>query len=674
MYRLSISKAFDDRIPPLEEMNAIREIRDQCCLDSGSCFELNRILDSTDTAVEGNFCHAGEQACDEDGHIVALRLQAENLECEFPRAIANLTKLRRLDMSDNYLYGSFQDVYSAMQDIDVESLHFGRNDFELQLPCFPSEGKIRGVSYLDLSFNRIDGQLRSCVFGPNMEIVTLEGNFISGEFPNVLNPSTAMRHLDVSWQEENVADRFNGVLPDFTVWPNLEYLSLAENAFNGTFPPLPDNLRTLRLEKNKLSGPLPESLTWMKGLKLLDIQENQFSGLLPTEMPSTLLSLQLGENLLMGTIPTSSWFKKGNGMFGLTELRLGGNRLTGFIPPELATLRELWALNLTGNILDGSLDAFVASLPQKNKFLQFEAGSNMLTGSIPQDITALYMLRGEVDPPSNRGRGRRPSFVLSGNQLSGEIPASLLKTAAAEQSMMYFDISRNSFVCPSQYLDLTRAEAQWPFLSNSGIGRTTCLDDQGMEVLLADDQNKKKPSSGPDVGMPQVPSIPELPLTTNIPDLPADDLVDSDDLDDKATVVQRQESKNSTAPLLGTDGQVRAELGNKAEDVENNGSSLKGFPITLALIIGGCIVGALLVSVTAFFVIWRYRQKSGKAYLSYDGSKSPTLAAPGIPETRSAVVDLEQPNFGPAAGDGHQFTMTMAERSQSMEDVGQTKP
>ena len=113
-------------------------------------------------------------------------------------------------------------------------------------------------------------------------------------------------------------------------------------------------------------------------------------------------------NHWLSDVPISEWegvIIDDNGR--VTELFLGGNQLSGEIPPELGILANLTRLHLDGNQLSGEIPPELANLANL-KYL--DLGGNQLSGEIPAELDNLANL---ID------------LALNDNQLSGEIPAEL---------------------------------------------------------------------------------------------------------------------------------------------------------------------------------------------------------------------------------------------------------
>ena len=107
-----------------------------------------------------------------------------------------------------------------------------------------------------------------------------------------------------------------------------------------------------------------------------------------------------------------------------TVLNLGGNELTGSIPPEIGNLTNLTSLRLNDNQLTGEIPPGIGNLTNLERLYLHQ---NQLTGYIPQEIGDLTNLT-ELD--------------LSNNQLTGIIPDEICNQGDSSPSL-----SNNQF-CP----------------------------------------------------------------------------------------------------------------------------------------------------------------------------------------------------------------------------------
>ena len=183
-----------------------------------------------------------------------------------------------------------------------------------------------------------------------------------------------------------------------------------------------------------------------------------------TNAAGQVVELQLGGNGLSGHIPPEvgklselTWFNvSGNELTGpippelgglaqLEVLLLGYNRLEGTIPPELGGLPGLTHLELASNRLSGPIPPELGDLDQLT-FLGL--GSNWLSGEIPGELgnlgnlTRLHLwfnsLSGSI-PPALGALTRLRWLDLRGNRLAGGIPVELAQLRALESMQLGYN-------------------------------------------------------------------------------------------------------------------------------------------------------------------------------------------------------------------------------------------
>ena len=175
---------------------------------------------------------------------------------------------------------------------------------------------------------------------------------------------------------------------------------------------------------------------------------------------SQLQWLNLGGNQLTGPIPP----KLGN-LSRLTTLILENNQLTGPIPPELENLSRLEFLWLYGSHRGGG--EVPPELGNLSRLKVLSLGDNQLTGEIPpelgrlSDLERLFLsenqLTGEI-PPELGNLSNLSWLSLEDNQLTGPIPPEL----GGLENLRTMVLSRNtrmSGALPSRLMDLRRLEA-----------------------------------------------------------------------------------------------------------------------------------------------------------------------------------------------------------------------
>ncbi|OMO83241.1 hypothetical protein CCACVL1_11492 [Corchorus capsularis] len=275
-----------------------------------------------------------------------------------------------LDLSYNQLSGELPGFNFAY---DLQVLKLSNNRFSGFIPNVLLKGDSLLLTELDLSGNNLSGPV-SMIMSTNLQILNLSSNGLTGELP-LLTGSCAV--LDLS------NNKLGGNLTRMMKWGNIEYLDLSQNLLTGPIPEVtPQFLRLnhLNLSHNSLSSSLPKVLMQYPKVRVLDLSFNQFNGPLLNDLLNldTLEELHLGNNLISGAIkfPSSS-------ESNLKVLDLSHNHLDGFFPNQFGSLARLQVLNLAGNNLSGSLPTSMADL---NSLSSLDISQNHFTGSLPSKV------------------------------------------------------------------------------------------------------------------------------------------------------------------------------------------------------------------------------------------------------------------------------------------------
>ncbi|CAH9117869.1 unnamed protein product [Cuscuta europaea] len=137
-------------------------------------------------------------------------------------------------------------------------------------------------------------------------------------------------------------------------------LDLSSNSIEGEIPyALPLNLMHLSLALNRFSQRIPDSLSNLKNLKILNLSHNILSG-------------QLGDF---------------SGLGNLREMDLSHNNLTGDLPSSVRGLTSLTSLFLQNNSLTGSV-ILLSQLPLKD----LNIADNHFSGVIPENFQKIRNL------------------------------------------------------------------------------------------------------------------------------------------------------------------------------------------------------------------------------------------------------------------------------------------
>ncbi|CAI0438489.1 unnamed protein product [Linum tenue] len=270
-----------------------------------------------------------------NSRVTSLQLSGMGLKGYLPSDIALLPELRTLDLSFNK---------------------------GLEGPLPPSIGDLRNLTTLILAGCSFSGSIPATVGSlTSLAILSLEYNAFTGQIPPEIGNLTNLSWLDLSYNQ------LVGNIPVSTAdTPGLDSLL---------------NLRHLHVEKNYLSGTIPNRL---------------FSS------ATTLVSLLLDGNSLTGSIPSSLGLVQ-----NLEVIRLDRNRLTGTVPSSLNNLTNLDELNLSNNILSGPFP----NLTGTNHLGFLDLSNNSFdVSSFPSWLSTLKLLS---------------TISLENIQLRGQVPAEM---------------------------------------------------------------------------------------------------------------------------------------------------------------------------------------------------------------------------------------------------------
>ncbi|XP_064982647.1 receptor-like protein EIX2 [Musa acuminata AAA Group] len=383
-----------------------------------------------------------------------IYIRANNLSGIVPSSIGQLSALRELDISSNFLEGNITEAHFfkltnlAHLDISYNSLNvILPNDW---LPPFNAYSIIMSSCHMgtkfpawiqtqtnlgDLSLSGVGllGHLPTWFsdFSKGLWGLNLSSNNLNGPLPSVANDI-----IDLS------NNSFVGPIPlSFANASGLEILHLSHNNINGSFSPFFCNLNDLKildLSYNNLSGEIPTcNKSFPTSLQSLHLNHNNLSGRFPSFLKhcEQLVTLDLAENNLFDEIPT--WV--GENLLYLRVLSLKSNLFYGTIPVHIANLTSLQVLDLSSNHLSGSIPS---SLGNCSAMVEIQHDTTSLlnlfnvSGSYSESI--VITAKGH-DIQYTRILSLVTSIDLSNNNLSGEIPRELTKL----HGLHFLNLSKN---------------------------------------------------------------------------------------------------------------------------------------------------------------------------------------------------------------------------------------
>ncbi|KAK3419903.1 hypothetical protein EUGRSUZ_G00662 [Eucalyptus grandis] len=368
-----------------------------------------------------------------------LILQVNSLMGNIPPSIGNLSSLQVFATSTNNFGGTIPKTLGNLRNLKI--LYLGTNKFVGTIPI--SIFNISALVRLSVGETQLEGGLPSDLGFtlPNIKIINTWHNHLTGPIPKSISNASNLELIQIN------QNNFTGKVPSlskirglyrFNIGSNnlggeqstdldflcsltnstkLKVLEISDNAFRGLIPDCISNLSTtlymFGLAYNHISGTSPSGIGSLINLEILQMQSNNISGNIPSEIENLnkLKHLDLGINELSGQIPESF-----ANLRMLIKLYLDNNNLRGSIPSSLKNCQNLLLLNLSTNNLSGYIPPEIMGLSSLSICL--DLSRNSLIGSLPKEVGKLQ----------NLGKLR-----LDGNRLSQHIPSSIGSCTSMER-------------------------------------------------------------------------------------------------------------------------------------------------------------------------------------------------------------------------------------------------
>ncbi|XP_065628255.1 receptor-like protein EIX2 isoform X3 [Quercus suber] len=382
--------------------------------------------------------------------LESLSLQSWNLGPKFPQWLCSQRRMVILDLSYTQISDmappSFWNLSSQFQ-----YLNLSHNLIHGEIPNSPV---MLSTLVIDLSSNHFKGPLP--YISSNVYMLDLSNNSFSRSISHFfcfrVNETKNIEHLNL---QKNL---LSGIIPDCLMnWNNLKVLNLGNNNFSGSIPASMGSLtylHSLHLYDNKFFGKLPSSLKNCEELVIIDVAENRFAGNIPSWIGhrcTSLMVLSLRSNNFHGHIP-----KELCALTSLQILDLSHNKLSGSIPRCIKNFRAMATTNISNDLnsyrhtitygdylpLESALLVIKGSIREYNTILQLvkciDFSKNNLSGEIPKEVTSLQELQ---------------SLNLSCNLLIGSIPENIGTMGSLES--IDFSLNQLSGQIPSSMSNLT---------------------------------------------------------------------------------------------------------------------------------------------------------------------------------------------------------------------------
>ncbi|KAG2260640.1 hypothetical protein Bca52824_079934 [Brassica carinata] len=340
-----------------------------------------------------------------------------------PIGLENLVELEVLNLAGNTFnhVKPIQDML-MLQDLDLSGNEF--TDLDRLGAVFPSSLHVLNLEYNQLS-STPKGYLEICAL-MNLRELNLRSNALTN-LPYCLGNLSRLRTLDLSRNQMNGAlFSFVSALPS-----TLEYLSLFENEFNGSFcfSSLANHTRLTVFTLSSRLGMIQaqDENSWIPPfqLKMLKLKRFNLGSAIPSFLAHQhdLRSIQIIYSQLKGAFPV--WLVQNNTR--LEAIILNNNLLTELRLPRL--VHGLQSLDVSSNRIYDSLPEDIGVVFPHLKFMNFSSNHNH--GTIPSSMGEMKSLD-FLDMSSNRLYGQLPKTFLRGcyslsvlklssNQLHGKV-------------------------------------------------------------------------------------------------------------------------------------------------------------------------------------------------------------------------------------------------------------
>ncbi|XP_016462444.2 receptor-like protein EIX2 [Nicotiana tabacum] len=350
-------------------------------------------------------------------------LRVLNLSCagfggKIPHHLGNLSRLEHLNLGIcKTFFVAARNVFEAdsvpwvARLTSVRTLHF----VGLSIPN--SEDLFNSINMLPslLSLSLVSCQLtsfpsRMYVNFTSLTSLDIQMNFVESAIPTWFSNLTSLVNLNLGLNAFKGSTDFFEQLRDLETLDlqvnhfgdpvlnslcrlnSLVYLDLTRNQLKSSdFHCLRNltSLSVLKLTGNMLQGPFPESLTSsFCTLRVLDLSDNNFTGLLPTFIrdPSSCYQNSLKELYLSNNV-YNDYFPAGLEKHKDLEIvDLANSSLYGPIPYSIGKITNLKILSISNNDLNGSIPSSIGEL---SNLEELDISYNLFTGV----VTELYFAK-----------------------------------------------------------------------------------------------------------------------------------------------------------------------------------------------------------------------------------------------------------------------------------------
>nr|GEU45335.1 hypothetical protein [Tanacetum cinerariifolium] len=311
-------------------------------------------------------------------NIEYLDLSKNFFKDQMPVFLQNMTSLAFLDLSNSDFSMTWTFVNLLIMIPSLSELHLsgcGLHNEHLS-PTHLNVSTRSNIQHLDLSLNSLQGRFPSFLTNmKSLRVLDLKHNFLNSSVPVIPN----LLKLDIS------SNNFTNI-KHVGMWRqcHLKQWILSWNYLGDEMIGMATNisgcshyvLEVLYLDHNQLRGSIPESLSRLTNLRVLDMSSNELTTPIPEAVSLSRLTnlrvLDMSSNELTTPIPEAVCRFR-----FLSVLDLSSNSLNGAIPIPVGNLKKIIFLDLSANNLQGKVsEAHFANLSML-KHLDISSNNNL---------------------------------------------------------------------------------------------------------------------------------------------------------------------------------------------------------------------------------------------------------------------------------------------------------
>ncbi|KAL2644303.1 hypothetical protein R1flu_011890 [Riccia fluitans] len=402
--------------------------------------------------------------CSSSSVVSQLNLQQRNLVGTIPAEIGEFRSTVELILSVNRLSGPLPDLLNMTV---LESLELEENNLTGGIP--PAIVNHGSLSMLNLSYNPLGGPIPAITGASGLTTIDLTQTQVTG---SILDSFKNLRQLVNLYLGNN--PQLNGSVSFLDQLYNLKSFNGSHCGFSGGLPTIQNSggLELLDLQMNDFSGVIPDVLFAHQSLRTLYLNNNpKLSGGIPVmDLLKGLVDFMIHDCDFSGPLH--------DGVFAynlqLEVIGIWNNRFTSF-PTDLQALVNLREIDVHSNDIIGGLPELPSAANQTaNRVLtRLTFSNNQFNGEIPSSWYKLTNLQG-MNLSRNRLSGQLPEQLgdlinletldLSNNQFTGNVPG----TIALLPKLKLLLLDNNGFTgIPRSLLD--REDIKKSYANNPGI-------------------------------------------------------------------------------------------------------------------------------------------------------------------------------------------------------------